>query len=151
MLLSSKATPGLRAATSCPNAPAKSCPKQHINKTTFVGYFFCFKSDSFFFHHKHSPEVKANSRAPLYLALVCFGFLPLYEFFGLKRFSFPIPPQPHPAPATLLQAAPAHSSNKHLGSANFPDLSLKGKKKWRKKHTPISFQSFSIDPGPEKK
>lgn len=140
-----KAAPGLSAAASCPNAPAESCPKQHIDTTAFVGDFFCFKSDPFFFHHKNSPEVKVNSWASLYLALVCFGFLPLYERFGLKRFSFPIPPKPHPAPALLLQAAPAHLINKHLSSTNFPF-----QEEPRGKNTPIPFQSFSADPAPEK-
>lgn len=92
-----------------PQLLSKNLPKVPHQHHQFCCSVFVIKHPNFF-HHKHSPEVQVNSWAPLYLALVCFGFLPLYVFFGLKRFSFPISPQPHPAPALLLQAALAHSS-----------------------------------------
>lgn len=129
--------------------PSKNLPKAPHQHHHFC-HFFVIKHP-IFFYHKHSPEVQVNSWAPLYLALVCFGFLPLYYFLGLKRFSFLISPQPHPAPDLLLQAALAHSSNTHLGSQNFSARRMKGKKKWRETDIPTSFGSSSINPALEQK
>lgn len=84
MLLSKLKKPprGLHAAASCPNAAAKSRPKQNIGKTTFVGVYFVLKVTFFFFF----PPPQAFSRSQSELtgpAIFSFGLLWFFATVGI--------------------------------------------------------------------